>query len=193
MPDLNWLDITLGLILLVSLIGAMLNGVTREIVRILALVLGIAGAMWGYERLAPHLAPYIDDPQIAQFAAFALIVIGCLLAGSLVAWALVKLWGATGLRWFDRLLGAGFGLVRGLVIATALVLGVVAFSPVAGAEKTVAESRLAPWVLHGARLCAMAAPPSLRGAFDSGFERVRSVWSNPEIPAVDDLLKDSPI
>lgn len=174
----NWLDLTIGGILAISFLTALRNGMTREIVRIVALLFGIVGAMWGYERVAgEYLAPYISDPRLAQFAAFGGIVIGCLLAGAVAAWILVKLWGVTGLRWIDRLLGGAFGLVRGTVIATALVLGVVSFAPMADAEETVAESQLAPLVLHGARAASLAAPTALRDAYGAGFERVRTAWS----------------
>lgn len=189
----NWLDLTIGGILAISFLTALRNGMTREIVRIVALLFGVVGAMWGYERVAAeYLSPHIADPRMAQFAAFGAIVIGCLIAGALVAWGLVKLWGLTGLRWVDRLLGGAFGLVRGAVIATALVLGVVSFAPMAGAEATVAESQLAPLVLHGARAASWAAPASLRDAYGQGFERVRSVWSGDKAAPAAEQAKPSP-
>ncbi len=189
----NWLDLTIGGILAISFLTALRNGMTREIVRIVALLFGIFGAMWGYERVADdYLSPHIADPRVAQFAAFGGIIIGCLLAGAVVAWILVKLWGITGLRWVDRLLGGAFGLVRGAVIATALVLGVVSFAPMAGAEATVAESQLAPLVLHGARAASWAAPASLRNAYGQGFERVRSVWIGDKIAPAAEQAKPSP-
>ena len=39
----NWLDLLIGGILLLSLIGAVRNGVTKEVVRIVALLFGIGG------------------------------------------------------------------------------------------------------------------------------------------------------
>lgn len=180
--DVNWLDILIGGILLTSLLLALRNGATKEILRIVALLCGIVGGMWFYEGLAAELAPWIASEQLARFAAFGAIVLGCLMAGGLVSWILDKVYGFAGLRWADRFLGAGFGLVRGLVIATALVLGVVAFAPVADAERTVANSTLAPWVLHGARAASFVAPVQLRDAYDSGFERVRAVWIGGPLP-----------
>ena len=55
--DFNWLDLLIGGILLVSFVAALRNGVTREIVRIVALLAGIVGAMWFYERGALSLRP----------------------------------------------------------------------------------------------------------------------------------------
>lgn len=191
----NWLDLAIGGILLLSLIGAVRNGVTKEIVRIAALIFGVLGGMWFYERAALELTPYISNGQLARFAAFVSIVIGCLIAGGVLSWILAKLWGLAGLRWFDRLLGAGFGLVRGLVIATAVVLGVVAFSPFAGTAETVAGSRFAPLVLHGARAAAFLAPSDMKTAYDQGFERVRATWSGaaPAETAANETERASPL
>ena len=182
--NVNWLDLAIGGILLISLLAALRNGMTKEVVRIIALVCGIVGGMWFYPRLAVELAPYIASERAANFAAFAAIVVGCLILGGLIAWALDKMWGLAGLRWFDRLLGAGFGFVRGMVVATALVLGIVAFAPVAEAEQTVASSQLAPWVLFGAQLASRVAPADLRDAYDAGFERVRDVWTGGKLLGV---------
>ena len=177
---MNWLDILLAAILILSFAGAFRNGITREIIRIVALIMGIAGGMWGYASLAEHFAPYLPDQAVASFAAFITIVAGSLIAGGVVAWLLAKVLHWSGLRWFDRLLGGAFGLVRGMLAATALVLGVVAFAPTLGSSETVAASRIAPWVLHGARLSAAFAPESLRVPFFEGFDRVRARWSEAD-------------
>lgn len=173
---MNWLDVVLGLILSLSFIAAAWNGLSREVVRLLALGGGIVAGMWWYEDLAIHLRPYIENAEMAFFAAFLSIVVGSLVAGAIVARILGKLLHWTGLRWFDRLLGAAFGLVRGLLVATAVVLAVVAFQPTAGSADTIAGSRLAPWVLHGASAATAMAPYDLRTRFDSGLKQVRLAW-----------------
>lgn len=191
----NWLDLMIGGILLVSFIAALRNGVTREVVRIVALLAGVFGAMWFHGSLAVPLAAYISSEPLAKFAAFLLILVGCILAGGLLAWTLDKIWGVAGLRWFDRLLGGGFGLIRGLAVSTAIVLGIIAFVPIAGAETAVAQSRLAPIVLHGARAAAWLAPAELRDSYTENFQKVRDAWSLPEAKPVrerDEPEKASP-
>lgn len=173
---MNWLDIVLGAVLLFSGIAALRNGLTREVVRLVALAVGVMGALWFYDALAVELT-FIESPALAKFAAFLGILFGSMLAGAVVAWILDKFWGVTGLRWFDRLLGGGFGLVRGWIAATILLLGLVAFVPVAGVDRAVAESNLAPLVLHSAHAASYVAPVPLRQAFTDNFEKVREAWS----------------
>ena len=92
--------------------------------------------------------------------------------------------GRDGVALVDRLLGGAFGLIRGLAVAMAIVLGLIAFVPVAGVEAAVARSQLAPLVLHAARAASLLAPAELRLAYAENFEKVREVWSTqPEPPA----------
>ncbi len=174
---MNWLDIVIGGVLLVSFVGAFWNGLSREVVRLLALFMGIVGGLWWYDELAVRWQPTIGNERVAAFAAFTAIVLGSLLAGVLLAWALAKILHWTGLRWFDRLLGGAFGLLRGLAICVALVLAIVAFHPITDSTSIVAESRLAPVFFHGARVVAAVAPAKLKGQFTEGFRQVRGVWT----------------
>ncbi len=173
---MNWLDIVIAIVLVLSLFTAFRNGLSREVVRLLALVVGVVAGMWWYGRLAVYYEPYIPSRQLAEFAAFMTFLVASLIAGGVVGWGLGKLLGWTGLRWFDRLLGGAFGAVRGLLISAIVVMAVVAFEPVSRSDETVAASRLAPWVLYGAQAAAGLAPENLRDEFSAGFERVRSAW-----------------
>jgi membrane protein required for colicin V production len=174
--SLNWLDVLLGGILLLSCITAIRNGLTKEVIRLIALIGGVVGGMWWYRDVAVHLRPYLADEGIASFAGFVTILLGSLITGMIIAWILVKVLGWVGLRWFDRLLGGAFGLVRGVLVSSALVLGLLAFAPLTGSTEIVAESRIAPWVLHVTQVTSLAAPAELRQAYDDSFARVQAVW-----------------
>lgn len=179
---MNWLDFVLGGLLLLSFLGAFWNGLSREVVRLLALFTGIVGGLWWYDELAVRWQPAIGNERLAAFAAFAAIVLGSLLAGVFVAWVLAKILHWSGLRWFDRLLGGAFGLLRGLAICVALVLAIVAFHPLADSTSIVAESRLAPVFFHGAQAVAAVAPTKLKSQFAEGFQEVRGVWRATAAP-----------
>ncbi len=169
------LDIVLGAILLASVIGATLNGLTKELLRIASLVVGLLVAMWGYGLLAGYLAQWISNAKVASAAAFALLFVGCLITGALLARLLAGIWSLAGLGLLDRLLGAAFGALRGLLLAAVLLLALVAFQPVADTAGLVADSRIAPFVLNLARTAAAVAPEALREAYQEGLARVRDI------------------
>lgn len=169
------LDFVLGAILLASVIGATLNGLTKELLRIASLVVGLLVAMWGYGVLAGYLAQWISNAKVASAVAFALLFVGCLITGALLARLLAGIWSLAGLGLVDRLLGAAFGALRGLLLAAALLLALVAFQPVADTAGLVADSRIAPFVLNLARTAAAVAPEALRDAYQDGLDRVRDL------------------
>src|SRR6058998_1033060 len=104
----------------------------------------------------------MSGPATAGFAAFFVILLAFVILGSLVSKILGALIRATGLRWFDRLLGAAFGLVRGILASAALVLAIVAFLPGQAPPRAVAKSHLAPAVLYCARAIVMMAPRKIK-------------------------------
>ena len=173
---MNWLDIVIGVVFVISIVVAFRNGFSREAVRLIALVLGIAGGFWYHGPLSVLLQPYIGNRQLSEFTAFMAVLVSSLVAGAIVAWALGKLMGWTGVRWFDRLLGAAFGFVRGLTINAVVILGLVAFTPFLSLEKQVADSRFAPLVLHVAQVVADLAPETLGETLAAGIARMRTVW-----------------
>jgi uncharacterized membrane protein required for colicin V production len=69
----------------------------------------------------------------------------------------------TGLSIVDHLLGAGFGLLRGLLVAVAFVMGVMAFSKDGTPPRAIEESRVAPYVSQAARVFAAMAPARIEG------------------------------
>jgi membrane protein required for colicin V production len=61
-------------------------------------------------------------PVARYVIAFALILIGALLLGALIAYPLARAIRAAGLGFVDRFLGSIFGLARGLLVVLAFVL-----------------------------------------------------------------------
>lgn len=170
----NGLDLVLGIILLVSVFGAARNGVTKELIRIASLVVGVILAMWGHGLVGQQLQAWIPNPRIASSLGFALVLFGCILAGALAAHLLKVVWKFTGLGWLDMLLGGAFGLARGLLVCAIILVGLIAFQPIADTTTVVAGSAVAPWVLNVSRTVAAAAPGSMRAAFRHGVKLIES-------------------
>jgi len=104
-----------------STLFAFFRGVIRELVALIAWVLGVVCAIAFTPVVGGMLPDIFGHPAIRYVIAFTLILIAALLLGALVAWPLSKAVRAAGLGFVDRFLGSVFGLVRGIVLMLVFV------------------------------------------------------------------------
>lgn len=166
------LDVVLIGIVALSAIWARRNGITKELIRIASFIVGLVVAMWGHGPLALELEPWIANPTVAAILAFIALLLVTLLVGTLIGNVLAGMWSGVGLGWLDRSLGVGFGVIRGVLISAVLLLGLVAFQPLADTSRIVATSRIAPWIMNVARTAVSLSPRELREAFTRGLSRI---------------------
>jgi membrane protein required for colicin V production len=105
-----------------STLAAFFRGVVRELIALVAWVLGFVGAIAFTPALGAMLPDLPEYPAVRYILAFALIIIGALLAGALIAWPLSTAVRAAGLGFVDRFLGSIFGLARGAALVLAFVI-----------------------------------------------------------------------
>jgi membrane protein required for colicin V production len=169
MSAFDWVLIA---VLVLSVVAAAAHGFFAEMFSLGGSILGFVLAAWQYWRLAPFFEQYTKSPSVANAAAFfsILIIVG-LIAGvcaKVATWTMKE----AGLRWVDRLLGGTFGLVRGLVLATVMVLIATSFMPDAA---WLQRSSLAGYFTLSARVVAWVAPSSVRDKFQDGLAYLRKV------------------
>ena len=173
---MNWLDVVLLLLLLVSIVTSFSAGLTREVVGLITMVAALGAAVWFYGTAGSFLLPYVSSPGVAHFCGFLIVFCGVLLLGALLGRLLRRFINVAGLSFVDRLLGAGFGLVRGLLISIALIMALLAFTPGKSGPDAVAQSRVAPYVIDAARLFAAVAPHELKDGFHKSYDQVKTIW-----------------
>lgn len=125
------LDIAVLVGLAVSLAVGVWRGLVYEVLSVLSWIVAFVLAQW----LAPDAAarlPLGGTSDAVRYAAgFVVVFVGAAFLGGLIAWGLRKLVSATGLGLVDRMLGAAFGVVRGVVLLLALAV-VVNMTPLHG-------------------------------------------------------------
>jgi membrane protein required for colicin V production len=143
-PTLAWVD---GL-MLATLAVSMGVGLWRGLVFELMSLVGWLAAYVLAQAYAPAFAQWVPigppGSALHQGAAFAATFVLALLAWSLLARLLRMLIHATPLTIIDRLLGAGFGLLRGLLLLLVLAT-VVALTPEVHSAAWL-QSRGAQWL-----------------------------------------------
>jgi membrane protein required for colicin V production len=171
--SLNFLDWILVLLLVASIVTSAMKGFVRELMGIASLVAAFILGSWFYRVASTPFKEVVKNENIALFLGFAIVFLGTILGGALVAWVVQKVIKFAKIQWFDRLLGAAFGFVRGWLLGSIVFLVLTSFNLQA---EEVRNSHLAPYYLPGARVIAFAAPADLKSRFMDGYRTVEKWW-----------------
>jgi membrane protein required for colicin V production len=171
----NWLDLVLLTIFAVSMLSGFVKGFARVGIGAAAAFFGILFAIAFYGVVGSFFQPYVSSLGVANFAGFLTILIAVSAAGSLLSRLAARFFRAVGLGWLDRLLGAGLGAVRAVIVSVAIVMAIVAFTPRPPA-RSVVESAVAPYVLDSARVLVSIAPRELKEGFLDSYEKIKTAW-----------------
>ena len=126
MPTLDWIFLA---VLLVSFLVGAWRGLVYEILSLANWIAAFVLAQL-FAPAAAHWLPMQGGTEVVRYAiGFVLVFIAALFVGGMLAFLIRKLVAAVGLRPVDRVLGAVFGLVRGVVVLLALSV-VVGMTPV---------------------------------------------------------------
>lgn len=137
-------DLFLLLLLLASVLLGVWRGLVHELFSIAgwiaAFLLAQSLAGWAGVRL-----PLDDFSEPLRYAAgFVTVFVVAAFGAGLLSWLISRLVGSIGLNPVDRVLGAGFGLLRGLVmlLALALVVNMTPFKQQEGWQASVGARSL---------------------------------------------------
>lgn len=113
---MHWIDYVIIGIVGLSLITGLFRGFVKEVVALGVWIVAIWCAFNYSTQLDPWLQPYIQDKTARNAAAFIAVLLATLIVGGIFNAILSFILRRTGLSGPDRLLGMGFGVVRGIFI-----------------------------------------------------------------------------
>ena len=148
-----WADWVLLAALVASIVIGVLRGFTREFFGLVSWIIAIAAALL----LAPHamgfLESYVSTPSLRIAASYAVVFFGFLVLGAIVTTVITALVRKNAqLSTIDRMVGVGFGLIRGVLIGV-VVVWLVGLTP-ARQDPWWKQSALIPaceWLANGFR------------------------------------------
>jgi membrane protein required for colicin V production len=161
---MNWLDIVIIVVIAGATFGGLLVGIIAAGLSLAGIIVGIILAGRYYLSFSQHLG-FISSESVAQVVAFVIILVGVMLVAALLAFLLKWLFSLIKLGWIDRLGGAFFGLVTGMLLCAAILAIWVKF---AGAGATITGSALASLLLEHFPIVLGLLPPE--------FDTVRSFF-----------------
>lgn len=130
---MTWLDVVVLAIVALSAVFGIVRGFIREVLSLLVWVLSFWVAFRYSHESAVYLERYIQHEDARLVAAFVALFFAVLLVGMLISGLIVRVARFSGIGGPDRALGAAFGLLRGVLLVTVLVL-VTAITPLAESE-----------------------------------------------------------
>jgi membrane protein required for colicin V production len=165
LSSLTTFDWFLVVVILVSTLAAFRRGLIKVLFSLAGVTAGILLASWNYHHVAEYLHRVIASSATANILAFVLILIAVTTLFTLAARLVQRTVSAIGLGFLDRLLGAVFGLARGLLLGVAALMLAAAFAP---SSPWFSNSQLAPAFLSGAHAVSYVIPAHLQQKIASG-------------------------
>lgn len=130
LPALGWVDWALAAVLLLSIAVGLWRGLVFEVLSLVGWVAAYVAAQVLVASVAPMVPIGTPGGPLNQGVAFALVFVLALIVWALLSRLLRMVIHATPLQVVDRVLGGGFGLLRGAVLLLA-VATVVSLTPAA--------------------------------------------------------------
>ncbi len=145
---MNYLDIIIAIILLLFGVKGFRKGLIIEVVTLLAFAVGIYGAMHFSDFTAEHLKEFMEiNPKYLNTTAFVLTFILLVILVNIIGRMVTKLIQAMNLGFFNKLGGAVFGMAKGVLLCSIMVMVLNNFQLLGIVKPEVREqSKLYPYI-----------------------------------------------
>jgi membrane protein required for colicin V production len=167
---IDWLIIA---VLVYSIAMSWFKGFVREALGLITVAAAVLLSAWFYRAAGALFKDVVRTENIALFLGFSLIFLVTLLAGFIAIFFAARFMKFAKIEWADRLLGAGFGFIRGWMICAAVLLALTAFEI---QTERLKNSELAPYFLPGSRVIAIVTPYEIKAKFLVGYRAMERWW-----------------
>lgn len=122
MDAVNWIDIVIVVLIILSAVVGLVRGFVREAFSLATWGAAIVLSIMFFKQLSAALPFQIPNAIAQNILAFSLIFLAVVIFGSLINYLINRATKAVGLGGVDRVLGGAFGVLRGALLVTLLVL-----------------------------------------------------------------------
>ncbi len=155
---MNWVDLLIVAAIAWTTFNGFRTGLIRQVVWLLAIVLGIvlAGAL--HDDLAANLDFLIEDATTRRFLSFGAIVAGAVVAGAVIGQVLKTTASLLMLGPLDSIGGGVVGLIRGILYVQVALFALAVYPANESLATGVADSSIAAYFLDDAGVIGVALP-----------------------------------
>ena len=139
---MNWIDISILVIISFSILIGIFRGFIREVLSLLNWSSAIFATFYFHDKAVALLSRCIESVSMCSIAAFVIVFLVFIIIGSLLTHFIGFKVKKSGLSGTDRMLGLIFGFLRGVLVA-AIIVTMVSFTPIK-AQKVWKEAMILP-------------------------------------------------
>ena len=171
---MNPFDIIIIAILGYSLVRGIFRGLVKEVSSIIGVLGGFYAAFTYYTMLAKSLSGLIRETAYLNILSFLIIFCSVLIVVGILGIIIKYLLNIAFLGWVDRIGGVGFGLVKGILIASILFITFTAFLPKGSAF--LKNSMLAPHVSWVSEKMSKVVSKEMKQDFMAKLGELKKTW-----------------
>lgn len=143
LQQLNWIDYAIIVIVGFSTIMSFFRGFVREIISLVAWLLGLIISLRYAVVAQNYLAAWIAVESVRYFVSFVALFLSVVMLGLLINALVSVLMAKAGLSFTDRLIGVFFGAARGAIVVSVILLMIAHLGTVRDSV-ALRESQLSP-------------------------------------------------
>jgi len=174
---MNPLDMAIVTILSYSLIRGIFRGLVKEISSIIGVLAGFYAAYTYYPALAGLLDRWITSAAYGNLTSFMIIFCLVFILISIVGIIIKYLLNIAFLGWADRICGAGFGMIKGVLVAAVILISLTTFLP-AGAL-LIRNSITAPHITPVSEGMVKVVSKDMRHIYEAKVKDFKKAWKIP--------------
>jgi membrane protein required for colicin V production len=171
---MNLLDVILIVVIAFSSVYGLFKGLVKEVISILALIIGLIGASRLFEKVSPLFKDLGLGEQVARILSFIILFIAIFVALILIGKLIHKLVHTVFLGWLNRLGGIGFGFIRGVIVSAIIIM--ILTMILSEKAPILSESKLTPHIMSLSRVLVSLVPDDLQKRFMEKEEKLREFW-----------------
>jgi membrane protein required for colicin V production len=178
--DWTWIDWAIVIVIVMSALGGLAQGLVRMALSLAGLIGGLALAAWNYQRLARVLIPVVKSERAADVIAYLVIALAVMVIAGIIGSILTRIMKRMGLGCLNRIGGAVFGAIQGAVLVTLCILVTVAFFPNA---QWLTNSHLPSKFFGACHLTTQMSPGDLAERVREGLKELKErtpSWMHPD-------------
>jgi len=171
---MNKFDMLIIVILAFCVIRGVFRGLIKEMSSIIGVLAGFYAAYSYYMVIAKLLSRWISSAAYLNILSFLILFCGVFFIISILGVVIKYVLDIAFMGWVDRVCGAGFGIIKGILIISVLLIMFAACLPKNAAF--VKESVLAPHVAFVSEKMARIVSQDLKHEFSSKISELKKSW-----------------